>query len=329
MGALIDGVWHIDPPVIRAGDGKFVRKDTQHRNWITSDGRAGPSGRAGFKAEAGRYHLYISHACPWAHRTAIFRKLKGLENMVSLSVVHWHMADMGWSFEPGEGVIADPFLGARYIHQVYQAADSSYSGRASVPVLWDKQQKTIVSNESSEIIRMFNSAFDKVGAVAGDYYPEDLRAEINRINSRIYDTLNNGVYLCGFAKSQSAYEQAVYPLFETLDWLDQLLGSSRYLLGNQITEADWRLFTTLVRFDPVYVGHFKCNLHRIIDYSNISNYLRDLYQVRNVAETVHFDHIKSHYYVSHKTVNPTGVVPVGPVMDLQAPHNRNRFTAGI
>ena len=326
MGLLQNGKWVDQWYETKSTGGRFKRTDAQFRNWITADGSAGPSGTGGYMAEAGRYHLYISHACPWAHRTMIFRALKGLQDMISVSVVNWYMGSEGWSFHAGDGVLSDPVNNAEYLHQVYTTADPAYSGRVTVPVLWDKKNKTIVSNESSEIIRMFNSAFDGIGAAKGNYYPEHLRNEIDAINARVYSTLNNGVYKSGFATSQSAYEEAVIPLFETLDWLEERLAKQRYLTGADLSEADWRLFTTLVRFDPVYVGHFKCNLKRIADYPNLSNYLRDLYQHPGVADTVHMDHIKNHYYGSHETVNPTGIVPLGPVMDLDAPHNRVGFT---
>ena len=322
MGLLQDGKWVDQWYETKSTGGHFKRTNAQFRNWITTDGSAGPSGVAGFKAEAGRYHLYISHACPWAHRTMIFRALKGLTDIIPVSVVNWYMRSDGWTFQAGDGVVADSINNAEFLHQIYTAADPAYSGRVTVPVLWDKKTQTIVSNESSEIIRMFNSAFDGVGALAGDYYPQALRREIDNINTRVYSTLNNGVYRSGFATTQSAYEAAVVPLFETLDWLEGLLSQNRYLTGADLTEADWRLFTTLVRFDPVYVGHFKCNLKRIADYPNLSNYVRDLYQHTGVAATVRMDHIKNHYYASHDTVNPTGIVPLGPLMDLDAPHNR-------
>lgn len=322
MGLLVDGQWHDQWYDTKKSDGKFVRDQAGFRNWITADGSAGSSGEGGFKAGVGRYHLYISHACPWAHRTMIFRAIKGLEEMISISVVNSFMAENGWTFEEGEGVIPDPIHNAHFMHQVYTAAKPDMSGRVTVPVLWDKHQNTIVSNESSEIIRMFNSAFDDVGATQGDYYPQALRSEIDELNERIYHTVNNGVYKSGFATTQEAYEDAVVPLFESLDWIEVILSENRYLIGNQITEADWRLFTTLVRFDPVYVGHFKCNLKRIADYKNISGYICELYQVEGVAETVHMDHIKDHYYESHKTINPTGIVPMGPEIDYLAPHGR-------
>lgn len=314
MGLLVDGRWQDQWYDTAKSGGRFVRSQSAFRNWVTADGSAGPSGSGGFKAEPGRYHLYVSLACPWAHRTLIFRKLKGLEEAISLSVVHWLMAENGWTFAPGEGVVPDPIGGARFLHEIYTRADPQYSGRVTVPVLWDKQGGTIVSNESSEIIRMLNSAFDGAGAKPGDFYPEVQRPEIDALNERIYGTVNNGVYKAGFATTQAAYEEAVTPLFETLDWLEDRLGSHRYLTGDGLTEADWRLFTTLIRFDPVYVGHFKCNIRRIADYPRLSAYLRALYHVEGVAETVNFAHIKGHYYESHRTINPTGVVPVGPDM---------------
>jgi len=322
MGLLQNGKWVDQWYDTKSTGGEFKRSEAGFRNWVTPDGSAGPTGSGGFQAEANRYHLYISHACPWAHRTLIFRALKGLEKMISLSVVHWFMADQGWSFQAGDGVIADPVNGADFMHQVYTAAVPDFSGRVTVPVLWDKQRSTIVSNESSEIIRMFNSAFDGIGARDGDYYPKEKRGEIDALNARIYDTLNNGVYKAGFATTQAAYEEAVVPLFATLDWLESILSAQRYLTGETLTEADWRLFTTLLRFDPVYVGHFKCNLKRIVDYPALSGYLRDLYQQPKIAATVHMDHIKQHYYGSHETINPSRIVPLGPVIDLMAPHGR-------
>ncbi len=322
MGLLVHGKWADRWYDTKGHEGHFVRKAAQFRNWVTADGSPGPSGRGGFKAEAGRYHLYVSLACPWANRTLLFRHIKGLEDMISLSVVHWYMGHQGWTFEPGDGVIADPIHDAHYFHQVYTGADPEYSGRVTVPVLWDQQTETIVSNESSEIIRMFNSAFDQVGALPGDYYPQELRVEIDEINARIYSNVNNGVYKAGFATTQEAYEEAVFPLFETLDWLEQRLSQQRYLMGDRLTEADWRLFTTLVRFDPVYVGHFKCNIRRLADYPHLWAYTRDLYQHEGVAATINMQHIKDHYYGSHYTINPAGVVPVGPELNLNEPHNR-------
>lgn len=323
MGFLQEGVWQDQEHATKSSKGRFVRKQSRFRNWITADGAAGPSGEGGFTAEAGRYHLYVSYACPWAHRTLIFRVLKGLEGMISLSVVNWFMGKDGWTFKEADGVIPDAVNNAQFFYQVYTAAQPDYSGRVTVPVLWDKERDTIVSNESSEIIRMFNGAFDDLGARPGDYYPRAMRPEIETVNKRIYDTLNNGVYKAGFATTQVAYQKAVIPLFETLDWLEQRLSRSRYLMGSTVTEADWRLFTTLLRFDPVYVGHFKCNLRRIADYPNLSGYVRDLYQIPGVAATVRLDHIKSHYYGSHHSVNPTGIVPLGPELDFSAPHDRS------
>lgn len=325
MGLLQDGQWVDQWYDTESSDGRFVRKLPQFRSWITADGTAGPTGDAGFKAEADRYHLYVSHACPWAHRTLIFRALKGLEDHIPVSSVHWYMADQGWTFQSGDGVVPDTVNNADYMHQVYTSAMPDYSGRVTVPVLWDKQNGTIVSNESPEIIRMFNSAFDQVGANDGDYYPVSLRSEIDSLNERIYESVNNGVYKCGFATSQEAYEEAIGPLFDTLDWLDDRLSTKRYLTGGTITEADWRLFTTLVRFDPVYVGHFKCNVRRIVDYPNLSGYVRDLYQQPGIADTVNMEHIKNHYYGSHESVNPSRVIPVGPYIDFTTDHGRDRF----
>jgi glutathionyl-hydroquinone reductase len=322
MGLLVDGVWQDRWYDTKSTGGRFVRSDTAFHNWITADGTPGPSGMGGFKAEAGRYHLYLSLACPWAHRTLIMRKLKGLEDMIGISIVHWLMLEDGWTFEDGPGVIQDPIHSARYLHEVYTSAKPNYTGRVTVPVLWDKQTSTIVSNESAEIIRMMNSAFDAAGAKPGDYYPQAFREEIDALNAQVYDSVNNGVYKAGFATTQQAYEEAARPLFEMLDRLDERLCSRRYLFGSTITEADIRLFTTLVRFDPVYVGHFKCNLRRIADYPNLSGYLRDIYQIPGISETVNMHHIKSHYYGSHKSINPTGIVPMGPVLDLDAPHDR-------
>jgi putative glutathione S-transferase len=328
MGLLVNGEWKDVWYDTKSSQGRFIRSDAQFRNWVTADGGAGPSGKAGFRAEAGRYHLYVSLACPWAHRTLILRRLKGLEAMVSVSVVHWLMLEQGWTFAPGPGVVADPLMRAAFLHQIYSAAQVDYSGRVTVPVLWDKGSNAIVSNESSEILRMFNSAFDDVGALPGDFYPAPLRAEIDALNARIYDTVNNGVYKAGFATTQQAYEEAVRPLFATLDWLERHLATHRYLAGARITEADWRLFATLIRFDAVYVGHFKCNLRRIADYPNLSHYTRELYQVDGVAGTVDFGHIKGHYYQSHAGINPAGVVPLGPLEDFTAPHDRDRLPVG-
>ena len=322
MGLLVDGVWHDQWYDTKTSKGRFVRSAAQFRNFVTADGQAGPTGKDGFKAEAGRYHLYVSLACPWAHRTLIFRALKGLSGMIDVSVVHWHMLENGWTFQQSDGATGDQLFGHDFMYQVYTQADPNYSGRVTVPVLWDKQQNTIVSNESSEIIRMFNSAFDGIGAAPGDYYPAALRTEIDAVNERIYETVNNGVYRSGFATTQEAYEEAVTALFDSLDWLEERLATQRYLAGDQFTEADWRLFTTLLRFDPVYVGHFKCNLKRIADYPNLSAYTRDLYQQPGIAQTCDMLHIKNHYYGSHKTINPTGIIPQGPFIDFNEPHNR-------
>ncbi|MGB7249883.1 MAG: glutathione S-transferase family protein [Phormidesmis sp.] len=322
MGLLVEGVWKDQWYDTDSTGGKFVRKDAQFRNWVTADGSAGPTGESGFKAERDRYHLYVSYACPWAHRTLIFRRLKGLEEIIPISVVHWFMGEHGWTFQSGESVIPDPLFDAQYAHEIYTRADAQFTGRVTVPILWDKQTQTIVNNESSEIIRMFNSAFDPLGAKPGDYYPEPLRDEIDALNDRIYHTINNGVYKCGFATTQEAYEEALTPLFESLDWLEEILSRQRYLTGQQVTEADWRLFTTLVRFDPVYFGHFKCNIRRIVDYPNLWGYLRDLYQTPGVADITNFSHIKRHYYQSHESINPTRIVPVGPEIDFNVPHRR-------
>jgi putative glutathione S-transferase len=326
MGKLIDGVWHDVWYDTKSTGGKFVRTNAKFRNWITPDGKNAPSGKA-FEAEAGRYHLYVSYACPWAHRTLIVRKLKALEDMIGVSVVNHFMGGQGWTFHEGDGVIPDPILDAEFLHQIYTAADPVMTGRVTVPVLWDNKTGTIVSNESSEIIRMFNGAFDQLGARPGDFYPEVLRDEIDEVNERIYHTLNNGVYKCGFATTQDAYEEAFVALFDTLDWLEERLSKQRYLVGNQITEADWRLFTTLVRFDAVYVDHFKTNLRRIVDYPNLWGYTRELYQVPGVKDTVHMHHIKHHYYGSHESINPLRIVPMGPIIDFEAPHGRDRNPA--
>ena len=322
MGLLVDGTWKDQWYDTAATQGRFKRSEAQFRNWVTKDGSAGPTGRSGFKAEKGRYHLYVSLACPWANRTLIFRAIKGLQDDIDVSIVHWYMAENGWTFQEGDGVVPDPINQAKNYYEIYLAADPNYSGRVTVPILWDKEQNTIVSNESSEIIRMLNSEFDHLGATEGDYYPQALRGEIDEINERIYNTVNNGVYKCGFATTQAAYEESLTPLFSTLDELEARLKNSRYLVGDQITEADWRLFTTLVRFDAVYYGHFKCNLKQLRDYPNLWAYTRELYQYPGVAETINMEHIKNHYYASHRSINPTGVVPVGPVLDLNEPHGR-------
>lgn len=322
MGLLVDGTWHDQWYDTSSTGGRFVRSDAQFRNWITADGRAGPTGDSGFRAQAGRYHLYVSLACPWANRTLIMRALKGLEDMIGVSVVNPYMAENGWTFEPGPGVIADPVAQAQYMYEVYLRADPKYSGRVTVPVLWDLERNTIVNNESAEIIRMFNSAFDSIGATQGDYSPADLMPRIDAVNAHVYDAINNGVYKAGFATDQSVYENEVRALFAALDELEVTLGRQPYLTGERITEADWRLFTTLIRFDPVYHGHFKCNLKRLADYENLWSYTRELYQWPGIAATVNFDHIKQHYYRSHDTINPNGIVPAGPIMDLDRAPSR-------
>jgi putative glutathione S-transferase len=319
MGMLIDGVWSIEDQVSAESDGHFKRATSGFRSWITPDGAAGPTGEGGFQAESGRYHLYISHACPWAHRTMIFRSLKGLNPHISVDVVHPDVFDDGWLFDKDH---PDSLHTASHLHQIYTQAEPDITGRVSVPVLWDKTRGTIVSNESAEIIRMFNSAFNDVTGNQDDYYPSELRAEIDEVNERIYQTLNNGVYRCGFARSQEAYDEAVATLFDTLSWVNKRLNENRYLAGDTITEADWRLFTTLLRFDAVYVTHFKCDKRRIVDYPNTWAYARELYQHPGVAETVNMDHIRRHYFFSHNSVNPTRIVSIGPNPDWTAPHNR-------
>lgn len=323
MGQLVTGQWTKEWYDTKSTGGVFKRSTSAYRNWITADGAAGPSGEGGFAAESGRYHLYVSLACPWAHRTLIFRALKGLQDHIGVSVVHPDMIDDGWTFSAHyPGATGDDLFGLSYLHQLYTQADPETSGRVTVPVLWDKQRGTIVSNESSEIIRMFNSAFDGLTGNTLDFWPADLREAIEPINARIYDTFNNGVYKSGFATTQQAYEAAVLPLFDTLDWLEMHLADNRFLLGDRVTEADWRFFPTLVRFDAVYHGHFKCNRARIVDYPNLWAYTRALYQVPGVAETVNMDHITRHYYYSHDTINPTRIVPIGPMLDFTAPHDR-------
>lgn len=312
LGQLIDGVWSTQWYDTKATGGRFKRGDSAFRNWITPDGSAGPSGQDGFRAESGRYHLYVSYACPWASRALIFRKLKGLEDIIPCSVVSAKMADeTGWTFTLPDST-GDAVLGKQHMWEVYKAAVPDYTGRVTVPIIWDKLRNTIVSNESSEIIRMMNSAFDELTGNTDDFYPEPLRAQIDAVNARVYDDINNGVYKAGFATRQDAYEEAATSLFAALDWVEDILGNSAYLVGDTLTEADWRLFTTIVRFDAVYHGHFKCNLRRIADYENISHYLRGLYHYPGIAETVRFDYIKTHYYWSHITINPTRVVPIGP-----------------
>ena len=323
MGQLVDGEWHDTWYDTSKTGGKFERSTAGFRNWVTADGSAGPSGEGGFKAESGRYHLYVSLACPWAHRTLIFRALKGLADHIGISIVHPEMLSDGWTFATDfPGATGDRLFGLPFLRDIYTRTDPKVSGRVTVPILYDTQRGTIVSNESSEIIRMFNSAFDGLTGNTDDYWPEALRDGIEDVNARIYDTVNNGVYKAGFATTQAAYEAGVYPLFETLDWLEKRLSQNRYLLGDRLTEADWRLFPTLVRFDSVYHLHFKCNRKRIVDYPNLWAYTRELYQVPGVAETVNFDHIVRHYHYSHDTINPHRIIPINPVLDFDAPHGR-------
>lgn len=325
MGLLVKGKWHDQWYDTEKTGGEFIREDAQFRHWVTPDGSAGPSGEGGFKAEAGRYHLYVSYACPWAHRSLIFRALLGLEEVISVSVVHPHMLENGWEFRQDEAFNTqgpEPLYGFDCMHQVYTQAQSDYSGRVTVPVLWDKQRETIVNNESAEIIRMLVSGFWDLAKRPRDFYPKALRADIDAVNEKVYHNINNGVYRAGFATRQDKYEKAYHALFDALDDVEAILDKQAFLAGSELTEADWRLFTTLVRFDSVYVGHFKCNRNRIADFPNLSNYLRQLYQIPGVAETVHLDHIKHHYYYSHDTINPTRIVPAGPQLDLDAPHNR-------
>ncbi|MBV7554407.1 glutathione S-transferase family protein [Pseudomonas sp. PDM28] len=325
MGLLVDGRWQ-DKWYESSKDGAFQREQAQRRHWLTADGKPGPTGVGGFAAEPGRYHLYVSLACPWAHRTLILRKLKGLESLIDVSVVSWLMLENGWTFDKALGSTGDKLDHFDFMHQRYTADTADYTGRVTVPVLWDKQHKCIVNNESSEIIRMFNSAFDDLTGNDLDFYPAPLRGEIDALNERIYPAVNNGVYRAGFATSQQAYEQAFDEVFAELDRLELLLGANRYLAGEYLTEADIRLFTTLIRFDAVYYGHFKCNLRRIADYPNLSNWLQEIYQWPGIAETVDFEHIKNHYYASHHTINPTGVVPKGPAQDFTLAHDRERLS---
>ncbi|MBW4961802.1 glutathione S-transferase family protein [Sulfitobacter sp. CW3] len=323
MGLLVDGVWKDQWYDTKSSGGKFERSAAKFRNWVTSDGSAGPSGDDGFKAESGRYHLYVSYACPWAHRALIFRALKGLEDHISISAVHPDMLGEGWEFATDfPGATGDTLFDYPYARDIYTRADPAFSGRVTVPILWDKTNETIVSNESSEIIRMFNSAFDTITGNTADYWPEHLRDDIETVNSRVYDTVNNGVYKCGFATTQSAYDDAVHPLFESLDWIEGILANTRYLVGDTLTEADWRLFTTLVRFDNVYHLHFKCNRKRITDFPNLWAFTRELYQVPGVADTVRMDHIVRHYHYSHDTINPNRIIPINPDIDFNAPHGR-------
>lgn len=318
MGKLVKGVWQDVWYDTEASDGEFVREDAGFRHWVTADGGPGPAGQQGFPAASGRYHLYVSLACPWAHRTLIVRQLKGLAPHIGVTVVSPDMLEKGWVFDQPE-----PINGFDYMHQLYTMAKADYTGRVTVPVLWDKQTQTIVSNESSEIIRMLNTAFNHLTGNETDFYPPSLQDEIDQWNRFIYPAINNGVYRCGFATTQEAYNTAFDELFAALDTVEAHLATSRYLVGRTLTEADWRLFTTLIRFDAVYVGHFKCNRQRIADYPNLQGYLKELYQYPGVAETVNFDHIKRHYYFSHTMINPTGIVPKGPALELLTPHGRD------
>ena len=328
MGQLIDGEWKPGWYDTEKHGGKFVRWDSAFRNWITAEGSAGPTGEGGFAAESGRYHLYVSLACPWAHRTLIFRKLKGLEEYISVSVVHPDMLEDGWTFSTDfPGATGDTLYGLPFLRDIYTKAAPRASGKVTVPVLWDKRRQTIVSNESAEIIRMFNAAFDGITGNGDDYCPEEFRDEIDEANARIYETVNNGVYKAGFATTQAAYDEAVQAVFDSLDWLEDRLASRRYLVGDRITEADWRLFTTLVRFDAVYHTHFKCNRNRLIDFPDLWAYARELFQWPGIAATVDFDHIRRHYYFSHDNINPHRIVPIGPDPDWNEPHGRGRLKA--
>ncbi|KMK65862.1 glutathione S-transferase family protein [Puniceibacterium sp. IMCC21224] len=328
MGLLVDGVWQDKWYDTKKSGGAFERSAARFRNWITADGAPGPSGKGGFAAESGRYHLYVSYACPWAHRALIFRALKGLEDHIGISVVHPDMLGDGWTFATDfDGATGDSLYGLPFARDIYLKADPQMSGRVTVPILWDKETEMIVSNESAEIIRMFNSAFDGITGNHDDYWPVALHDAIEPVNERIYDSLNNGVYKAGFATTQDAYDAAVDPLFDTMDWLEARLKQSRYLMGDQVTEADWRLFTTLIRFDKVYHGHFKCNRARLVDFPNIWAYTKEAYQWPGIAETVHFNHIVRHYHYSHDTINPNRIIPIGPDLDLAAPHGRDRLRA--
>jgi putative glutathione S-transferase len=328
MGLLVDGTWRDQWYDTTSTGGAFERQESRFRNWVTEDGSAGPTGSAGFKAESGRYHLYVSHACPWANRALIFRRLKGLDAHIDVSVVHPDMLGDGWTFDTDfEGATGDRLFGSDFMRDIYLRADPEATTRVTVPVLWDKRRGTIVSNESAEIIRMFNSAFDGITGNTDDYYPEPLRDRIDAVNARVYDTINNGVYKSGFATTQDAYDTAVHALFDSLDWVEGILSENRYLAGDRITEADWRLFTTLARFDAVYHLHFKCNRRRLIDYPNLWDYAREVYQWPGVADTIHFDHIVRHYHYSHDSINPHRIIPINPVIDWWAPHGRERLKA--
>ncbi|MEA3252732.1 MAG: glutathione S-transferase family protein [Pseudomonadota bacterium] len=325
MGLLIEGQWHDQWYDTQKHGGEFVRESAQLRKWLTVDGAPGPQGQDALPAEADRYHLYVSLACPWAHRTLIMRKLKGLERLIGVSHTSPLMLDQGWSYHVGEGSSGDPLNGVDYHHQLYSMTQHDYTGRVTVPALWDKLGKRLINNESADLVRIFNDAFDAITGNRLDFYPAELRETIEAVNADVYDHINNGVYKAGFATEQNVYEKHVTALFEALDRMEARLDEQRYLAGEWLTEADIRLFTTLVRFDPVYHGHFKCNLRRITDYPNLANYLRELYQWPGIKETVDFDHIKRHYYGSHATINPTGIVPKGPILDLERPHDRERL----
>lgn len=325
MGLLVDGRWQDRWYDTKSSGGRFERSESSFRNWLTSNGQPGASGKGGFTAAPGRYHLYVSYACPWAHRVLIYRTLKGLEDMIGVSYVHWLMAEEGWTFAPDEdGIVGDRLSGRRFLRDVYTDAKPDATTRVTVPVLWDTDTGSIVSNESSEIIRMLDHAFDALGATPGDHYPPEKRTEIDAINQRVYDTLNNGVYRCGFATTQEAYDDAIVPLFETLDWLEETLSRQRFLTGDEPLECDWRLFPTLSRFDAVYHGHFKCNLRRLVDYPNLWGYTRDLYQWQGIAATCNFEHARKHYHCSHETINPHRILPIGADIDFLAPHGRDR-----
>ena len=324
MGLLVDGRWQDRWYDTDSSGGRFERSESSFRHWITADGSAGPSGEGGFEAAPGRYHLYASYACPWAHRVLIYRALKGLEDQIGVSLVHWYMGENGWTFEEDEeGIVGDRLFGKAYLREIYTDARPDATTRVTVPIVWDTERGTIVSNESAEIIRMLNSAFDDVGASPGDYYPEASREAIDAINERVYETLNNGVYRAGFATGQDAYDEAIGPLFDTLDWLEDILSRQRFLTGDAPLEADWRLFPTLYRFDAVYHGHFKCNRRRLVDYPNLWAYTRDLYQWPGIAGTTHLGHARRHYHLSHETVNPHRILPIGADIDFDAPHGRD------
>ena len=328
MGMLVDGHWVDKWYDTKSTGGAFKRSEAQFRNWVTADGAPGPTGEGGFKAESGRYHLYISHACPWANRTMIFRSLKGLTDHIDVSVVHPDMLSDGWTFSDDfPGATGDRLFGSGFARDIYLRAKPDMTGRVTVPILWDKDRDTIVSNESAEIIRMFNSAFNGITGDAQDFYPDALRDQIDALNARIYDAVNNGVYKAGFATSQQAYDSAVHTLFDALDWVEDILSRNRYLAGDSITEADWRLFPTIARFDAVYHQHFKCNRARIIDYPNLWGWARELYQWPGIRDVVQFDHFIRHYHYSHNSINPHRIIPIGPQIDWETPHGREALRA--